>query len=600
MPLNMMSDFRNHLIDHLQNEAAVCTELGLRKDADAAIRRLYKVYNIEMDSTQENHDSIEMLSLQMHQAALLESKNDFTGAIRRIQRTISVLKGDPGVASGKRKALLADALLTCGSWMTKHNIEHASSVSSNYFIPAAKLSKAIFNDDNCRANTNRSIKSLLALSHLALNLFESVSNRVKSLSWQVAGEGLQERRREISKSEQLLVDARKRAQSIKKKGSQEFNDAEREIRELQIYRIHLEREIKNTEEERRIIHSTLDDHRILAMQSIVSALCLSGVDTTEDLSTYIFRFVSLWFSSEEENAWSESVSASISEAVENVPTVRFVPLFSQLLSRLSSEQIPEESSSQFHLQKLVYNMCIQHPYHCVVPLIALSNGRIGSTLLEKEVINTKGDVASTLVVKVKKSDQEFLFNLTENYEKLIAAYIHLAMADTKDFHRGNTSRIPLEKVCKSSSVRLDRCIGGGTRQIDCSPCILSKPPEIRPGCDYGDGIEDPIGSERIASFEPYFSVTEGGLHRPKIVTCLGTKGGYFRELVKGEDETRQDAVMEQVFAHVNSIMARQRVVKKPNQYLTRVFTQSDLKLVTYTIVPLSPLAGVSFMGFVAC
>ncbi|CAN0101708.1 unnamed protein product, partial [Laminaria digitata] len=36
-----------------------------------------------------------------------------------------------------------------------------------------------------------------------------------------------------------------------------------------------------------------------------------------------------------------------------------------------------------------------------------------------------------------------------------------------------------------------------------------------------------------------------GLHRPKIVHCEDSTGERYRQLVKGADDIRQDAVMEQ-------------------------------------------------------
>lgn len=66
-----------------------------------------------------------------------------------------------------------------------------------------------------------------------------------------------------------------------------------------------------------------------------------------------------------------------------------------------------------------------------------------------------------------------------------------------------------------------------------SPCIITRPPPVQPAGNYGDGMEDPIGAERIHSFESTFDITETGIHRPKIVVCLGTKGGRYRQLVKG-------------------------------------------------------------------
>ena len=40
--------------------------------------------------------------------------------------------------------------------------------------------------------------------------------------------------------------------------------------------------------------------------------------------------------------------------------------------------------------------------------------------------------------------------------------------------------------------------------------------------------------------------TAGGINLPKIIKCHGTDGLLYKQVVKGEDDMRQDAVMQQV------------------------------------------------------
>jgi ataxia telangiectasia mutated family protein len=64
--------------------------------------------------------------------------------------------------------------------------------------------------------------------------------------------------------------------------------------------------------------------------------------------------------------------------------------------------------------------------------------------------------------------------------------------------------------------------------------------------------------------------------------------------VKGEDDIRQDAVMEQVFGCVNELMTRQGESDQTERGNGQgnASTNKPLKLVTYSIVPLSPGSGV--------
>ena len=72
----------------------------------------------------------------------------------------------------------------------------------------------------------------------------------------------------------------------------------------------------------------------------------------------------------------------------------------------------------------------------------------------------------------------------------------------------------------------------------------------------------------------------GGIHLPKLVTCLGSDGRYYRQLVKSKDDLRQDAVMQQIFLLVNALLRQ--------NHATRV---RDLCIRTYHVVPLTPCSG---------
>ena len=91
----------------------------------------------------------------------------------------------------------------------------------------------------------------------------------------------------------------------------------------------------------------------------------------------------------------------------------------------------------------------------------------------------------------------------------------------------------------------------------------------------------------------------GGISKPKIVTCIGSNGSRFKQLVKGHDEIRQDAVMEQVFGYVNDLLTQRQHsasgsshpgIKDRNQ--EHRISASHCRMVTYAIVPLSPASGV--------
>jgi len=47
----------------------------------------------------------------------------------------------------------------------------------------------------------------------------------------------------------------------------------------------------------------------------------------------------------------------------------------------------------------------------------------------------------------------------------------------------------------------------------------------------------------------------GGINAPKKIKCRGQDGKIYIQLVKGKDDLRQDAVMQQVFGLVNTLLS---------------------------------------------
>ena len=168
--------------------------------------------------------------------------------------------------------------------------------------------------------------------------------------------------------------------------------------------------------------------------------------------------------------------------------------------------------------------------------MALSNGNnVEQTRYANEFSADieKVNVIKQLMKRVKATAPPYVAELLDSYQIVTDAYIALAMEATEKF----TSQKRLKNIqysktsINSKSKWLYKCLSHrGMRK----PCVFTAPPHIRPGADYGDGESDPVGSERIKSFGSTFSLTESGIHRPKIIMCDGTKGGSYKQLVKGD------------------------------------------------------------------
>lgn len=83
----------------------------------------------------------------------------------------------------------------------------------------------------------------------------------------------------------------------------------------------------------------------------------------------------------------------------------------------------------------------------------------------------------------------------------------------------------------------------------------------------------------VVSFEPNF-VLVGGINAPKKMACLGTDGKTRPMLLKGKDDLRQDAVMQQVFSTMNLFLEQDEQTRR-----------RKLNIRKYKVVPLSRRSG---------
>ena len=198
---------------------------------------------------------------------------------------------------------------------------------------------------------------------------------------------------------------------------------------------------------------------------------------------------------------------------------------------------------------------------------------------------SKVQAAKEIVDKLRSSSTDFVGNLVSSYEELIGHYNVFAYAPINDKHRGKKDDIRFSQFFTRSTKSFHTYERGCT-----PPCVFTAPPPVQADADYGSGFNDPVGGERIAGFKATFQIADGGVHKPKIMICIGTKGNEYRQLVKGNDDLRQDAIMSQVFNYVNSVVARHDAVIK-----SQSIAREQLRMVTYNVLPLSPASGVSMI-----
>ena len=244
----------------------------------------------------------------------------------------------------------------------------------------------------------------------------------------------------------------------------------------------------------------------------------------------------------------------------------FAPLLYQLSSRLASHG----NNFQKTLEALLLQLAKAAPAKTILQLIALANGsRVdagkGSTAFAKNVEGSERvRVARKLLDGLLRSEQGAVAN---SLDLLAQCYVDLAMADTKKIQQ-TYQCAPIPFSVFKANCALDT-VAKKLQRSEPPPVITAL------GSSTSSGSDAPSLSSVVQTFK----LTDSGIHRPKIVSCVGSDGLKRRQLVKGNDDVRQDAVMQQVFDAVNNLLERKR---RPH----------GLRVRTYAIVPLAPQAGV--------
>ncbi|OIV96965.1 hypothetical protein TanjilG_00547 [Lupinus angustifolius] len=272
----------------------------------------------------------------------------------------------------------------------------------------------------------------------------------------------------------------------------------------------------------------------------------------------VFRIVSLWFSLSSR----KNIVNSMLSTIDEVQSFKFIPLVYQIASRMGSSKDGQGPLNfQFALVCLVKKMAIDHPYHTILQLLALANG--------DRIKGNQRSRSSFVVDMDKKHAAENLLNELSSYhgaiirqmKQMVEIYIKLAEMETK--REDTNKRVTLPRDLRNLPA------------LELVP-VVTAPVSVDPGCQYNEGTF------------PYFKgladsvMIMNGINAPKVVECLGSDGCRYRQLAKsGNDDLRQDAVMEQFFGLVNTFLRNHQDTWKRR-----------LGVRTYKVVPFTPSAGV--------
>ncbi|URE12214.1 FATC domain [Musa troglodytarum] len=419
-----------------------------------------------------------------------------------------------------------------GKWLAETRSSNSRIILEQYLKHSVELTE--LSKDPDEKYITKQCQTYYHLAHYTDSLFQSYEERLASSEWQAALRLREHKTRELD----ALI------KRLKRSSKGEKTDYSAKIQELQ-------KQLTMDREEAEKLHDDRDNFLSLALKGYQRCLLIGG---KYDLKV-VFRLVSLWF-----NFYSRQ--NVVEDMISTVQSYKFIPLVYQIASRLGSSKDGQGSTNfQIALVSLIRKMAIDHPYHTIFQLLALANG---------DRVKDKQRSRNSFIVDMdKKLAAENLLSELSTYhgaligqmKQLVEIYIKLAELETRK--EETNKRVPLPREIRS------------LQQLELVPVVTATVP-VDPSCQYREG-----------SFPHFRSLADSimvmnGINAPKVVECLGSDGHIYRQLAKsGNDDLRQDAVMEQFFGLVNNFLQNHRDTWKRR-----------LRIRTYKVVPFTPSAGV--------
>ncbi|CAL4109019.1 unnamed protein product, partial [Meganyctiphanes norvegica] len=323
---------------------------------------------------------------------------------------------------------------------------------------------------------------------------------------------------------------------------------------------------KNIEIDRNYLNSLKDQETAYLHQSLNHYIRCVKMSSNHDL--HMFRIVALWL----ENLKDAKTCKMINDSSKEIQTYKYVALIYQLVARLTKN----EDSSNHHkdfprvLILLLEQVCVDHPHHTLPILLALANAHMDEDFGAQNKTNSRKKSQASVVaeeerVKAAKLLVERLLKRLPGHvaemQKLCRAYLELANwcgKENMNLAPGTKVKIPNNLLlCKLKN--FEYCAS------------LTQTLTIQPSTEYSPPF--------ITSWDSQCTLV-GGINIPKRLTQYRSDGTRSFELLKGKDDIRQDAVMEQVFGIANKLLLQNRETR-----------EKSLSIRTYQVVPLSQRSG---------
>ncbi|XP_044756174.1 serine-protein kinase ATM isoform X2 [Coccinella septempunctata] len=416
--------------------------------------------------------------------------------------------------------LKSEALKLVGKWSAESYSEHANTIIENYLEPSLVLMK---DSDKTKDEWKSIYDTYDTLGKFADRQYQQVTAHI-------ASDVFQKKIENLHKSNETIKNLRK-ATTPEERIAKIFHEKQSSIDHT---------EIENTKKEK-------DYFLHIALKYYMKNLACS-----DNCHLQIFRVMALFL----ENRTCASIKELIERYIPKIPTYKFLTILPQLIPHIAIKNTGDMFSLKAN--EIIDRCAREHPHHTLPIILALANSLKDS---DYSKIKTKVSINEDRVAEAKKiikslKNDPVLKGIIIGLEIVSDALVELAYMASKEKSR----KCEIPKRSKIASIKNFPTVA-----------VLTHNLQIRKNGKY----DDIVG---IYSYETQYSLV-GGKNAPKKIKCIGTDGNPYEQLVKGQDDLRQDAVMQQVFTIMNSLLSANK-----HSY--------GLKIRTYKIVPLSMRSGV--------
>ncbi|KAJ3289201.1 hypothetical protein HK104_007669 [Borealophlyctis nickersoniae] len=464
---------------------------------------------------------------------VLWMQGDQSTSVRALKRFIqSTMAGN--TTNNDDNSALATLLCQLGKWVAQSRSETPRTVLTNYFEEAAKAAAS-------GSDTEASGSIFYHLARYADAQYqEMLSNDPR------------EQLRELQKHKQAELDSCLslfNAVTGKDKQSQAMRNSYEAIRRRLLTQI----EMDKAEEKDYLAARATFLHK--SVESYLRSL--ESGRTRWDLC--VFRLCALWFANLEE----PKVNKQIGDYIDRIPSRKFLFLMYQLSARMATNHPQHEKDFQRALSRIILKITTDHPHHSIYQIIALKNGADNKKVRGSGCANanaTDASAAASLILSQLRQNPK-LGSFISKVDSLCDAYIELAHYRGDKDKKPEMKRLPFDR--KWRIAKIGELVGVPVTTVEL---------EVQEPGEYKD-------FPHIVSFNQQYMLP-GGINAPKRIECLASDGKAYGQLVKGNDDMRQDAVLSKIFSILNVLLKKRMETRKRN-----------LGIRTYKVVPLSPRAG---------